>query len=240
MWWQGRVYFATDRDGTMNIWSMKPDGSGVTQHTKAVGFDVASPTLSKGKIAFQQGADIHVYDIATNTDTTLNITLSSDLDQNARELGRQAMDHPTPAHFAPTATARSSPHAAASLLCPTVKADSSKSRRGKRAPPSARFMPDGKSLVALGDESGETELTQLPANGVGTPEKLTTNADILRWDQWPSPDGAGIASTDKNNRLWLYSTKTKCIHTGRPVNEPIDHRHRVVARQPLDRVHICR
>lgn len=210
MWWQGRVYFATDRDGTMNIWSMKPDGSGATQHTKAVGFDVASPTLSKGKIAFQQGADVHVYDIAASSDTTLNITLESDLDQTRENWVAKPMDYLSAAHLSPDGdraviTARGSvfvaPHRQGRFVEVTKK-------EGVRYR-SARFMPDGKSLVALGDESGETELTRLPANGVGAPERLTTDADILRWDQWPSPDGAWIASTDKNNRLWLYNTKTK-------------------------------
>jgi tricorn protease len=27
LWWNGRIYFATDRNGTMNLWSMRPDGS---------------------------------------------------------------------------------------------------------------------------------------------------------------------------------------------------------------------
>src|SRR5437899_1229420 len=45
MWWQNRVYFASDRDGTMNLWSMKPDGSDPRQHTRHTGWDVATPSL---------------------------------------------------------------------------------------------------------------------------------------------------------------------------------------------------
>ena len=26
MWWNGRVYFVSDRDGTMNLWSMNESG----------------------------------------------------------------------------------------------------------------------------------------------------------------------------------------------------------------------
>jgi len=33
MAWQDRVYFVTDRDGTMNLWSMDGDGNDVRQHT---------------------------------------------------------------------------------------------------------------------------------------------------------------------------------------------------------------
>jgi tricorn protease len=31
--WLNRIYFISDRDGTMNIWSMKEDGSDLKQHT---------------------------------------------------------------------------------------------------------------------------------------------------------------------------------------------------------------
>lgn len=46
MWWQNRVYFASDRDGAMNIWSMRPDGADLKQQTKHAGWDVATPSLS--------------------------------------------------------------------------------------------------------------------------------------------------------------------------------------------------
>src|SRR5262249_47044868 len=73
----------------------------------------------------------------------------------------------------------------------------------------ARFLPDGKFLMALTDESGEVEWWKLPANGVGRPEQLTTGGDVLRWDGVPSPDGKYIAHYDKNQRLYLYDVEKK-------------------------------
>ena len=81
MWWQGPVYFLSDRDGTMNLWSMKPDGSDLKQHTNHSGWDAASASLYEGRVAYQLGADIHLFDIAKGQDQLVPITLDSDFDQ---------------------------------------------------------------------------------------------------------------------------------------------------------------
>src|SRR5689334_23228109 len=49
MVWKGRVYFASDRDGTMNLWSMDLSGKDLRQHTRHAAFDVQSPSLGEGK-----------------------------------------------------------------------------------------------------------------------------------------------------------------------------------------------
>ena len=49
MWWLGRIYFVTDRDGTMNLWSMNPEGRDLTQHTRHDGWDVKEPSLEFGQ-----------------------------------------------------------------------------------------------------------------------------------------------------------------------------------------------
>ena len=53
----------------------------------------------------------------------------------------------------------------------------------------ARFLPDGKSVFALSDETGEVEFWKFPANGVGKPEQLTSDGKVLRWEGDASPDG---------------------------------------------------
>jgi tricorn protease len=51
MLWQDRIYFNSDRDGTMNLWSMDENGKNLKQLTHHADFDVQSPTLSNGRIA---------------------------------------------------------------------------------------------------------------------------------------------------------------------------------------------
>jgi tricorn protease len=75
------VYFASDRDGTMNIWSMKPDGTDLRQHTKHADFGVKNPSLHRARLVYQNGADLWLLDLATGRSAVVPITLASDFDQ---------------------------------------------------------------------------------------------------------------------------------------------------------------
>lgn len=210
MWWRGRIYFVSDRDGTMNLWSMQPDGTGLKQHTQHAGWDVASPSLHEGRIVYQRGADLHLFDLTTGQDKQLAITLSSDLDQQREHWIEKPMDYLTSAHIAADGdrvvlTARGQVFVAPVKQGRLVAATHDSGVRHR----DARFLPDGKALVTLSDQSGEVELWQIPANGVGTPEQLTKGGEVLRWEAIPSPDGQWLAHHDKNQQLFLYNVKTK-------------------------------
>ncbi|HKC46581.1 MAG TPA: hypothetical protein VKB63_03190, partial [Gemmatimonadales bacterium] len=101
MWWQNRIYFASDRDGTINLWSMDESGRDLKQLTQHRGWDVLSPALADGRIVYQLGADLHRYDIATASDTTLEIRLATDFDQRRVRWVTNPMDFLTTAHLAP-------------------------------------------------------------------------------------------------------------------------------------------
>ncbi|MEM7660527.1 MAG: protease, partial [Bacteroidota bacterium] len=81
MWHEGRVYFLTDRDGIMNIWSMEEDGGDLQQHTRHDIFDVRYANVSDGVIVYQKGADLWKYDIAADASSKIPIRLVTDLDQ---------------------------------------------------------------------------------------------------------------------------------------------------------------
>ncbi|RPJ83903.1 MAG: protease, partial [Acidobacteria bacterium] len=80
MLWKKRVYFASDRDGTMNIWSMDENGRDVRQHTRHDNFEVQSPSLSNGRIVYQHGADIWLLDLGNSKYSQVPIRLASDFD----------------------------------------------------------------------------------------------------------------------------------------------------------------
>lgn len=210
LWYAGRVYFVTDRDGTMNIWSMNADGHDLQQHTSHKGWDVKSPSLHDGRIVYQLGADLHLYDITAGTDRLIPIALSSDFDQLREKWVKNPMEYLTSFGISPSGdrlvlTARGQIFVVPVEQGRLVQATDSNRIRYRNA----TFMPDGKKLLALSDETGETEFVSLPANGVGDKQVLTSDATVLRWEGVPSPDGKWIAYTDKNEELWTFNIEQK-------------------------------
>jgi len=210
MIWKDRLYFLSDRDGTMNLWSTALAGGGLTQHTRHPDYEVQAASLSNGRIAYQHGADIRVYDIAANTDRVVPIRLVSDFDHVRDRWVTTPLDWVTAAHLSPTGdrvvlTARGQLFVAPAEQGRLVEATRNQKVRYRNA----RFMPDGQSLLTLSDESSEVEFWRVPANGLGASTQVTTDGAVLRWDGLPSPDGKRLAHYDKDQQLWVLDVGTK-------------------------------
>ncbi len=209
MWWNDRVYFASDRDGTMNLWSMTPDGGDLQQLTHSVGWDVKDPSLGDGRIVYQVGADLHVYDIATGRDRTVTITLPSDFDQMRQRWVEKPLDYLTSWYLSPDGdrlvlTARGKVFVAPVKQGRFVEAARKPGVRYR----SAHFLADGKTLAVLSDESGEVEWWTLSAYGTGGATQVTKDAKVLRFNGVPSPDGKWIAHWNQDQELWLTELAT--------------------------------
>ncbi|MDB4905472.1 MAG: protease [Gemmatimonadetes bacterium] len=207
--WLGRLYFASDRDGTMNLWSMDLDGRQLKQHTHHASFDLLSPSLSNGKVAYQLGADLHVYDIAADRDAVVPVTLVSDFEQVREKWIRNPVDWINDVSLSPTGdrvaiTARGQVFSVPTQQGRLVEVTPGKSARWR----SAQFLQDGKTILALGDPSGEIEFWTLNADGSREQSQVTHGGDVLRWGGMPSPDGKWLAHTDKNQKLWVTNIAT--------------------------------
>jgi tricorn protease len=210
MWHNGRVYFVSDRDGTMNLWSMAEDGSDKRQHTRHSGWDVSGATQQAGRVVYQNGADLWLFDIATGQSRMIPITLASDLDQLRENWVTTPMDYLSSAHISPDGerialTSRGRVFVAPVKSGRLVRASRKDSVRFR----DVVFTHDGKALIGLSDETGELEFTRIPANGVGSDEPLTRDGSILRYRGFPSPDGKWLAWDDNNRDLWVMNVETK-------------------------------
>ena len=183
-----RLLPVSDRDGHDEPVVDERDAAGTSGSTRGTtGFDAQSPSLSNGRIAYQLGADIRMFDIEAQPGpcradpARLGLRPAARaLGQDADGVGRHARTSPPPA------TASCSTRAASCSSRRRSRDGSSKPRATRRsATARARFFPDGKTLLTLGDASGEVEFWRVPANGVGEPRSSPATAKVLRWDGHP-------------------------------------------------------
>jgi tricorn protease len=205
----GRIYFLSDRDGTMNIWSMNTVGGDLRQHTRHNGWDIRGAAIGGGRIAYQLGADLHLLDVKSGQDQTLVISLASDFDQMRTRWIKTPFDFASHIALSPNGD-----RVALSARGQVVVVPAGAGRRvdvtrasGVRAR-NVSFLPDGKSILAFADTSGEIEIWRYPANGVGAPVPLSKDGHIHRRALVASPDGKWVAHTTKDRKLHLLNVAT--------------------------------
>jgi tricorn protease len=210
MVWNDRVYFLSDRDGVMNVFSMDSQGHDVKQESHQKIFDIESASISDGRIVYACAADLWSLDLKSGHEEIIPITLVSDFDQLRDHWVKKPSGFLTSVHISPDGnsavfTARGEVFTIPAKSGRIVKVAGNSAVRYREA----RFTPDGKNVVALSTESGETEFWKFPANGIGAAEQWTHNAKVLRWDGILSPDGHWLAHHDKDQQLWIFDTKTR-------------------------------
>lgn len=210
MFWNGRVYFLSDRDGVMNVFSMDAQGHDVKQESRQKVFDIDSASLSEGRIVYACGADLWSLDLKSGHEEIIPITLVSDFDQLRDHWVKKPEGFLTSVHISPDGgnavfTARGEVFTMPAKSGRIVKVAGNSAVRYREA----RFTPDGKNVVTLSTESGETEFWKFPANGVGPAEQWTRDTKVLRWDGMVSPDGHWLAHHDKDQQLWIFDIRTK-------------------------------
>lgn len=209
MVWKDRVYFISDRDGTMNVWSMTPEGRDRRQHTRHVEFDVQSPSLRNGRIVYQLGADVRVFDATNGEDVMVPVRLAADVVEPASRRVAAPADWISAAHLSPTGdrlllTSRGQVFVTATRKGPVTVVAREPGVRYR----DARFMPDGRTIVALSDRTGEVEVWTAPIDGSTPARAVTTGATVTRREAWPSPDGRYVAHQDHDLRLWVHEVAT--------------------------------
>ncbi|MDT0553854.1 S41 family peptidase [Urechidicola vernalis] len=206
MWINNRVYFITDRDGTMNLWSMDTNGGDKKQHTKHEGFDVRYAKNSKNTIVYQLGADIWKYDVNSNSSNKIDIRLATDLDQLREKWDENPSQYITAVNpnkdgSKIVITARGRAFVAPVKSGRFIEFTHQKNVRYR----DATFSSDGKNIYTLSDESGEFEFVSMPSNGIGSSNSITSNGSVLRLAGVPSPDGKWIAYDDLENNMFILN-----------------------------------
>lgn len=208
MWHGGRIWYLSDKGGTTNIWSIRPDGTDLKRHTDFKEWDARWPSMGPdGRIAFTVAADVHVFDPSDGSERQVPIELPGE-----RALTRSrypdAASTLTWFDLSPEGDRVAVTTRGEVFSVPVKKGVTLPVMGGTGARESwASFDGDGKRLVYVTDAPHEQEIRIRDAWGRGEP-KVVKPAGANGWYFPPrvSPDGKWVAVADQAQTLWVIPT----------------------------------
>ncbi len=206
MWIGSKIYFVSDRDGTLNLYAFDPAKKAATQLTRSKTWDVRWPSAdAEGRIVYESDGEVHLFDTRNNQDKKLAILVPDD-GLNTRPARISAANLMEDFSLSPKGeralfVARGDVFTAPIEKGPTRNLTDSSGAHDKWA----RWSPDGKKISFLSDRSGEEEIYLIQQDGTGTLEQLTTGGQAMRYAPEWSPDGKRLAFSDKDGKLYVLT-----------------------------------
>jgi tricorn protease len=204
MWIGDRIYFLSDREGPVTLFSYDLKTRQVKALFKNEGFDLESAAAGPGAIVYEQFGSIHLFDPRSGKSHEVHIRLAGDMPQVRPRFEKVSNPQILSARLSPTG-ARALFEAHGEIL--TVPAEKGDVRNLTNTPGVAErapaWSPDGKSIAYFSDESGEYALHIRDQNGLGTVKKIDLGKppSFFYEPAW-SPDNKKIAYSDKRLNLW--------------------------------------
>ena len=194
MWIGSTIYFVSDRDGTLNLYSYDITSQQVEELTHSTVWDVrwaSSDNLSK--VVYELDGELHVYDTKARKDVKLDITVPDD-GINRRPSRYAVAKFVEGFELSPKGeralfVARGDVFTVPIEKGPTRNLTDSSNAHDR----AAVWSPDGKNIAFVSDMSGEDQVYLVAQDGGSAPVALTTTnvgqLGNLRW----APDGKHLA-----------------------------------------------
>ncbi|MGZ4982985.1 MAG: S41 family peptidase, partial [Chthoniobacterales bacterium] len=205
------IYFISDRDGRMNLFSVDLANKETKQLTQFKDFDIKFPSLGKDAIVFENAGYIWRYDLTSGQCAPVPIDIKEDLASGRGGLV-DASKHIQSVSTAPDGS-RVIAVARGDLFSVPAKDGTPRnlSRTSNAHERDAVWSPDGKWIAYNSDATGENELYVRSQDGKGEPTQLTNGADTYYYGIDWSPDSKKLLWADRLQRLRYVDIASKTV-----------------------------
>ncbi|MFN0008382.1 MAG: S41 family peptidase [Planctomycetota bacterium] len=212
MWIGNQIVFASDRDGTLNLFAYDIESKQTSQLTQRQDWDVRWPSKGEdGEIVYEGGGELHVFDTRSRKDRAISIMVPNDgvAMRPSRVSAERQIEgfNLSPKGERALIVARGDVFTAPIEKGPTRNLTHSSNAHDR----SAAWSPDGAKVAYISDESGEDEVYLVAQDGNGMPERLTTGGQTRREGLIWAPDGKRLAFSDSTGRIHSLEIATKTV-----------------------------
>lgn len=211
MWAGDKVYFLSDRDSRLNLFSYDIASGNTAKETNFTEFDCKFPSLGDKAIVFENGGYIYKYDLASKKEVKVNIVINDDMSVGRNSLvdvskninsyevspdGKRGLFSARGDIF--TVPVKSGP----------IRNLTASSGAHDRNP---KWSPNGKTIAFISDMSGEDEIYIVAPDGNSKPEAITSGSFNYKYAIYWSPDSKKIMWSDRAQRLNIVDVESKKI-----------------------------
>lgn len=211
MWIENKIYFSSDRNRVLNIYSYDLGTEKISQVTFHKEYDVRRPSMGNNKVVYELGGTLWLLDVKTNKTKQIPVQIKTDAAEVRPYLKKvdkliTGFDS-SPSGKRALIVARGEVFTVPKKDGATRNLTENSGTREK----DAAWSPDGKTIAYLSDKTGEYELYLIDQSGKKEAVRLTHHKDgyrhTLRW----SPDSKKIAFADQTLRCYYIDVKTKKV-----------------------------
>ena len=210
MWVGDKVFFLSDRDGTVTLYAYDVKTKKVARVIDNSGLDLKSAAAGPGAIVYEQFGSLNLYDLKTGKTSRVPVTVSGDMPE-VREHYVSAAGSLSNASISPNG-ARAVFEVRGEIV--TVPAEKGDPRNLTGTPGvmerNPAWSPDGKTVAYFSDESGEYMLHLRPQSGEGETVKIAlAEKPSLYFNLMWSPDSKKLSYEDAHLKTWYVDVTAK-------------------------------
>ncbi len=209
VWYKDKIYFASDRDLRLNIYSYDINTKDINQITHHSKYDVMWPSGENGSLAYEMGGYIYKIDLVSGESKKVSVNINYD-NPNILPYYKNVKEYIHSYAISPAGN-RALFDARGDIFSVPAKNGNTVNltqTAGVREMYPA-WSPDGKYISYISDKTGEYEIYLLENKKNSEPKQITQNSSAWKNETVWSPDSKFMVFSDRTLKLKLLNLETQ-------------------------------